>query len=477
MRHVRPRTFAVAAFLCSLLFIAPRAGLGQHADEVIRVLLFEHANPQRLELLAEDGPLEFFADHATTPLTVLEEGQRVTVLARDGEVYAGFEDGGIYALALQVRPAPGKTLRFSSIDDESPERPRSYTGSLQLFANAENPDRLIAINEVGLETYVSAVLDRQYDLTEIEGAKAIAVAIRTSTVRNRKAMNGRYDFGDRWTTHRYDGVNDLGAIALEATSATEGEVLTFGGQLIDALHFSSSGGHTASNEYVFDSDPRPYLRGKPDPFDRNPDSAWRTTIDRDQLLEALSRHYDLEIEGFLIENRSLDGRARTIALVLPNEERRYVSGAAFRSVVNQAFDATSLPSTNFTAIRQGDAYLFEGIGAGHGVGLSHWGAEGMAARGHDYREILTYYYTGVEIVSLDELPVESTLQPQPVLASDRLESKAAIERLPSSTLDPVIPSGGSTTTVFGIPRTSSEPAASAERGDNPAEQDPRRIGW
>ncbi|MDO4530732.1 MAG: SpoIID/LytB domain-containing protein [Bacillota bacterium] len=44
-----------------------------------------------------------------------------------------------------------------------------------------------------------------------------------------------------------------------------------------------------------------------------------------------------------------------------------------------------------------DTFLFEGVGNGHGVGLSQRGALAMAQEGYDYEEILCHYYTGIEI--------------------------------------------------------------------------------
>ena len=41
--------------------------------------------------------------------------------------------------------------------------------------------------------------------------------------------------------------------------------------------------------------------------------------------------------------------------------------------------------------------LVEGYGAGHGVGMSQWGAKSMAERGASFREILKHYYMGVQI--------------------------------------------------------------------------------
>ena len=36
-------------------------------------------------------------------------------------------------------------------------------------------------------------------------------------------------------------------------------------------------------------------------------------------------------------------------------------------------------------------------GYGHGVGMSHWGANIMAKEGKNYKDILKHYYSGVNI--------------------------------------------------------------------------------
>jgi stage II sporulation protein D len=42
-------------------------------------------------------------------------------------------------------------------------------------------------------------------------------------------------------------------------------------------------------------------------------------------------------------------------------------------------------------------FSFRGKGNGHGVGLSQWGAYGMASQGYSYEDILKYYYQGVQL--------------------------------------------------------------------------------
>ncbi|GIP31391.1 SpoIID/LytB domain-containing protein [Paenibacillus sp. J2TS4] len=42
-------------------------------------------------------------------------------------------------------------------------------------------------------------------------------------------------------------------------------------------------------------------------------------------------------------------------------------------------------------------FIFKGKGYGHGLGMSQWGARGLAEQGYDYRQILQHYYKGVTI--------------------------------------------------------------------------------
>ena len=59
--------------------------------------------------------------------------------------------------------------------------------------------------------------------------------------------------------------------------------------------------------------------------------------------------------------------------------------------------ALGLRSACFEWEAQGEKLVFYVTGYGHGVGLSQYGANRMAAGGADYKEILTHYYTGVTV--------------------------------------------------------------------------------
>ena len=54
-------------------------------------------------------------------------------------------------------------------------------------------------------------------------------------------------------------------------------------------------------------------------------------------------------------------------------------------------------SSDFEIVKEGNSYIFVTKGCGHGVGLSQYGAQGMAKEGYNYQAILKHYYQGVEI--------------------------------------------------------------------------------
>ena len=59
-----------------------------------------------------------------------------------------------------------------------------------------------------------------------------------------------------------------------------------------------------------------------------------------------------------------------------------------------------LKSSLFSARRDGDAWVIDGAGFGHGVGMCQTGAIGMAEAGRGYREILEHYYRGARVRKL-----------------------------------------------------------------------------
>ncbi len=132
-------------------------------------------------------------------------------------------------------------------------------------------------------------------------------------------------------------------------------------------------------------------------FDRSsPYSNWTRFRSDAQLARQVNQRFpgvgftDLEILA-----RGGSGRVGKIRIRGDNGQVVEVEGLPIRWTLD-------VPDTLFTAKRlapknQEPGWLFTGRGFGHGVGMCQVGAYGMAQRGHTYRDILTHYYTGVEL--------------------------------------------------------------------------------
>ena len=168
--------------------------------------------------------------------------------------------------------------------------------------------------------------------------------------------------------------------------ATKGEVLTYQGQYISALFFSSSNGKTENNEDYFNTVSVPYLRSV--------DSSWDLEVSSQVYREKSFTKEEL--------NQIFETDDFTLTILSYKESGRVdqvdVSGKTYTG--REIREKLGLASSDFDIEQEGDTYIFHTVGYGHGVGMSQYGAQGMAEEGYDYRTILTYYYQGVEIEKL-----------------------------------------------------------------------------
>lgn len=180
----------------------------------------------------------------------------------------------------------------------------------------------------------------------------------------------------------------------EAVDTTKGEIITYKGKPIEPLFHSTSGGKTENSEDYFVS-AIAYLRSVDSPYEENAPrftSTKKYTIA--EFIKKIKNNYsDVSLtksnlkEKIEAIEKSESGRIKKLRL-----DKRIISGRDFRSI----FD---LDSTNFTITvhTKSDTIEIKTKGFGHGVGMSQYGANGMAENGKDYKKILTHYYTDVEI--------------------------------------------------------------------------------
>jgi stage II sporulation protein D len=269
---------------------------------------------------------------------------------------------------------------------------------------------LTAVNYVDLDQYLYSVVGAEMGSRfPLEALRAQAVAARTYALYQRQnSANDVFDVGDTTAWQVYDGLTKESAETRAAVDSTSSLVLTYNNQIINAVFSACSGGHTQNSEDVW-TNALPYLRGVVD-YDLTvnvPDAQracqWTVPVAAQKLQDAVSGIGS--ITGFTTEP-SANGKIARMRFTGTGGERT-MTGRQLR----EAFGLRGVPSRAEVAQTEvasaGDrlpapsGITFSGGGYGHGIGLSQWGAYGMADAGSNYQQILLHYYTGVQLAKLE----------------------------------------------------------------------------
>lgn len=349
-----------------------------------------------------------------------EKGTARIILSSDG--------GDKIASAQPIRLTPDMPEQLFKVGS------RDYAGSIEITPNKNGME---ICNIVDLETYITGVLaGESIPGWHMEALKAQAVAARTYALRQVN-HHKTFDFCDQPHCQRYVG-RTLDPAFIEAVQSTKGEVLTYGNKLIWAFYHSNSGGKTENNEDVWGGEALPYLRSV-EGYDQSVNkSSWPSSylLSLEELLTRLgiSKWQSCEIRPVLGRSgrptgyafrRPEDGKTVTLTreeirwkLGFPSPRFliRRLSGEAIRKAIAGQSGGTyriekSLPEgdqihlilqvdvnipgeaiTDPVTVQSSEILFINGIGYGHGVGLSQWGSQTMALSGKNYQDILRHYY-------------------------------------------------------------------------------------
>lgn len=267
---------------------------------------------------------------------------------------------------------------------------------------------------VAFEDYVKGVVASEMPSTfEKEALKAQAVAARTYSLskylRAKKSGNPaahpKAPVCDTVHCQVFQGEKNLKKVKgskwmksdwkkiSAAVEDTRGQLMYYNGKLVEqALFHSSSGGKTENCEDVF-SAAVPYLVSVESPYE---DDATHknesTSMSISEFTSKLKAAYPkisfgtVTADNIKIKSHSNGGRV---------EKMKVGSGTVTGIQVRQAL---GLYSANFKITTSKNTITFTTTGSGHGVGMSQYGANGMAKAGYNYKEILSHYYSGTVIL-------------------------------------------------------------------------------
>ena len=257
-----------------------------------------------------------------------------------------------------------------------------------------------SIKEVPFEDYIKGVVAGEMPTDfELEALKAQAVASRSYVLYQMTATKDQdYDVVNTTTNQVYLTDQQLKENWKEqypkkinkiktAIAETSGEYLTYNGEIVNAMFFSTSVGATENSEEVF-STALPYLRSVASTWDEaSPVYTDTYTFTLEEFYKKLNLPYSETLNIEIIDKTST-GRTKNLK----------VNGIEIKG--RDLASKLSLRSNYFDIVQNEKNITITTKGFGHGVGMSQYGANGMAKEGYKYDQILKHYYQNTEIKKL-----------------------------------------------------------------------------
>jgi SpoIID/LytB domain protein len=338
-----------------------------------------------------------------------------------------------------------------------------YGGRLRFQPNTYGTYTLV--NKVPVETYLRGVVP--YEIGHNAPASSVqaqTILARTYALRNlRRFKIDNYELCADTQCQVYEGLNGTNAVSDSAIASTQGKVLTYNSELIDALYSSTTGGVTAPFEDVWEGNPRPYLQAKIDAYpnqiwdlktrslaDEKTFRAfiqlkkgfnevgqgyfrWKTDVSLNKLNQNLRDFLKKQqnplatfgtIQNLEVISRSAAGRVQkfrvttdkgSIELTKDQVLLAFEAPSSLLFYVEPLFETSKSPDkktdpkaetkteTNPAPKSEGKAlkgFAFIGGGLGHGVGLSQTGSYALSQMGWSAEKILSFYYPSTSLQAL-----------------------------------------------------------------------------
>ncbi|MFB9326963.1 stage II sporulation protein D [Paenibacillus aurantiacus] len=308
---------------------------------------------------------------------------------------------------VPTRPATGG--RTPSPENEKPAT-RTFTDYDRLRVSVYLTEHK-RIERLPIELYVRGVLAGEMPIDfELEALKAQAIAARTYIYR--RLMSGdrsgtpdeqadvtdtvqhqvyvpMADLLNRWKGQtKEDNLAKLN----RAVEETKGLIITYAGEPIQAAFFSTSNGYTenAADYWTLDV---PYLKSVASPWDKAISPRYKETV----TMKIADLADKLGVKKSAISHMRVLERTEGKRIATINVGGEKLSGREFR-------EKLGLASSQFTWQLDGSEIHITTYGFGHGVGMSQWGANGMAQAGADAKRILLHYYSGTKVEQVSKLP-------------------------------------------------------------------------
>lgn len=243
------------------------------------------------------------------------------------------------------------------------------------------------------ESLIIPILAKEMSYTyEYETIKAQAVVIRTYMARRALGMQTKSELTgyteEEMKALWQDEYESIYETYKEAVEETKDELILYNGQPIQPIYHKSSGDCTRDAKDVYGVEV-PYLVSVKN---QNKVTNTQVKMSKQEVVAALKKQYT----QLTADDKTLENQIQ----IIEKDEAGYIKNIQVGNVIldGESFrNLLGLESSNFKIYLSGDQLIFDVVGSGNGVGFSQDGANELAKQGKGYKEILGYYYTGIEI--------------------------------------------------------------------------------
>lgn len=366
-------------FLISILFFCITM---QAQSRSVRIKVLSQYNPKKVVLNAFSN--DYSISLADEKILKVSEGDVVVInaignlcsISKNGEIIGSFKEVMLSSLADHP---------YFKLQMILPSMKTTFYPDNMRFSS--NDGKLFIINEAELNHYVAGVIESEIgNVKNDELLKVQAVISRTYALKHidRHKAEG-FELCDQVHCQVFHGKARFNNMILPAVDSTHYEVIQDeNGDLIEAVFHANCGGQTVNSEDVW-SKKRSYLRSVVDTFCTTEKQArWVKEIDKQKWLNYLS---------------SKSGKPSFDPCEFSNDYRliKLPCNDVFTEDLRTDF---KLRSTFFNVRDTEDKIILNGRGFGHGVGMCQEGSIRQAKLGINYKAIIMFYYTDIQIVNI-----------------------------------------------------------------------------
>ena len=368
----------------------------------------------RVLLDEEPGTYEFvnaspvYLKNGDNYVALLNPGNRLSVAGSGNDVEVEIEGKSFKGKYMRLVPgSPGESVSYKG---------GLYHGSINLVAEGE---AIKVVNELSIEEYLKGVIPKEMPTGRgneyYEALKAFTICARTYTFSKLNEKKKNFDVFADTRDQVYGGSGIEKDIVNKVVDETRGLILTYNDKPAVTFYHSTCGGYTEDAKNVFPNMDLPYLvtvKDGDEPYcSISPKFTWTETIPEKTFVQRFVSSGYLDSPGYSVSNLNINstfesGRINELEILFAGRTGKLktvkIYGNNIRYIIRTADNKTILESNNFSIRKDGDNIVINGKGYGHGVGLCQWGALAQSKEGRDFEEILSLYYPGTKIESLDD---------------------------------------------------------------------------